>query len=114
MTPRSSRSPQCLIRPAQIGDRKAIEQLVDKFYRSLKPGRARWLRPLYLPELERDRNRCVSLARADTAWVPTNAVPISIRVNLGLDRYKDANIQALVFKPGSTTGFTNLDQRIVP
>jgi N-acetylglutamate synthase-like GNAT family acetyltransferase len=205
-----------LIRPAQVGDRKAIEPLVDKFYRSLKPGRAQWLRPLFyqspvaiaitaglLLALIRhgfyshaialtilfvlalqahqwsDRTLanfwvvesggkvigCAKLfkysthseaylVQVDAAWrgqgygsclvqrltqeaslplylasqphrlafykrlgfvtVPTNAVPLSIRVNLGLDRYKDANIQALVFKPGATTGLTNLDQRIVP
>ena len=207
MTQRSPRSPQCVIRPAAKDDRRAIEQLVAKFYRSLQPTRiwGRRLRSLQglgaiaisggsllallqygfyfyaialaivivlalqarqwtdrtlanVWAVERDGNviGCAKLFCYDThseaylvyidaAWrgqgcgsclmqrltqeatlplylasqphrmafykrlgfvpVPTNTVPVSIRINLGLDRYKHHNIQALVFKPVSTTGF---------
>ena len=51
--------------------------------------------PLYLAS---QPHRMAFYKRLGFVPVPTNAVPISIRINLGLDRYKDANIQALVFK----------------
>jgi len=42
---RSLDSSPCLIRPAQAGDRKALEQLVRKFHQSLQLGHRWWLRP---------------------------------------------------------------------
>jgi N-acetylglutamate synthase-like GNAT family acetyltransferase len=51
--------------------------------------------PLYLAS---QPHRMAFYKRLGFVPVPTNAVPISIRINLGLDRYKHTNIQALVFK----------------
>jgi N-acetylglutamate synthase-like GNAT family acetyltransferase len=51
--------------------------------------------PLYLAS---QPHRMAFYQRLGFVPVSTNAVPISIRINLGLDRYKNNNIQALVFK----------------
>ncbi|PSB30048.1 GNAT family N-acetyltransferase [Stenomitos frigidus] len=194
------RSPQCLIRPATRGDRRAVNRLIDQFYRSLQPHKPWWTRPLpnqgvgaiavamglllvlilygfyshavalglifalalranqwidrslsnvWVVEWRGNVIGCAKLfcyethseaylVYIDAQWrgqghgsclvqrltqeailplylasqphrvpfytrlrfvpVPTKAVPDSIRVNLGLDRYPSYNIQALVFK----------------